>query len=159
MIMGILISFGLISTVSSMTWAGPRVAAAIGRDHGRFQRLGKPNRNGVPALAVLLQAVIVIALVASATFDQLIVYVQALLTICSLMVVAGMIVLRVKRPDLARPYKAWGYPVTPIVFGGVSLYMLWFQIQEKPRESLYGLATLALGVVVYFLFVREKKTV
>jgi APA family basic amino acid/polyamine antiporter len=159
MIMGILISFGLISTVSSMTWAGPRVAAAIGRDHGRFQRLGKPNRNGVPALAVLLQAVIVIALVASATFDQLIVYVQALLTICSLMVVAGMIVLRVKRPDLARPYKAWGYPVTPIVFGGVSLYVLWFQIQEKPRESLYGLATLALGVVVYFLFVREKKTV
>jgi APA family basic amino acid/polyamine antiporter len=158
MIMGILISFGLISTVSSMTWAGPRVTAAIGRDHERFQTLGRLNRNGVPALAVILQAVIVLALVVSATFDQLIVYVQALLTVCSLMVVAGVVVLRVKRPDLVRPYKAWGYPVTPIVFGGVSLYMLWFQIQEKPVESLYGLATLALGVVVYFLFVHEKKT-
>lgn len=157
MIMGILISFGLISTVSSMTWAGPRVTAAIGRDHGRFHTLGRLNRNGVPALAVVLQAVIVLALVISATFEQLIVYVQALLTISSLMVVAGVVALRVRRPDLARPYKAWGYPVTPLVFGGVSLYMLWFQVQAKPVESLYGLATLALGGLVHFLFVREKK--
>jgi APA family basic amino acid/polyamine antiporter len=157
-IMGILISFGLISTVSSMTWAGPRVTAAIGRDHRRFQSLGRLNRNGVPALAVILQALIVLVLVISATFDQLIVYVQALLTICALMVVAAVVFLRIKRPDLARPYKAWGFPVTPIVFGGVSLYMLWFQVQEKPVESIYGLATLALGVIVHFLFVREKKT-
>ncbi len=157
MIMGILISFGLVSTVSSMTWAGPRVTAAIGRDHRRFHFLGKPNRNGVPALAVILQAVIVLALVGSATFEQLIVYVQALLTISSLMVVAGVVLLRVKHPDLKRPYRAWAYPLTPLVFGGVSLYMLWFQIQEKPIESLYGLGTLALGVLVYFLFVHEKK--
>ncbi|MBU6180618.1 MAG: amino acid permease [Verrucomicrobia bacterium] len=157
-IMGILISFGLISTVSSMTWAGPRVTAAIGRDHRRFQSLGRLNRNGVPALAVILQALIVLVLVISATFDQLIVYVQALLTICALMVVAAVVFLRIKRPDLARPYKAWGFPVTPIVFGGVSLYMLWFQVQEKPVESIYGLATLALGIIVHFLFVREKKT-
>ncbi|MCB1205606.1 MAG: amino acid permease [Verrucomicrobiae bacterium] len=154
MIMGILISFGLISTVSSMTWAGPRVTAAIGRDHRRFQFLAKGNRNGVPALAVLLQAIIVLLLVISATFDQLITYVQALLTISSLMVVAGLVILRIRKPTLTRPYKAWGYPLTPLVFGGVSLYMLWFQVQEKTTEFLYGLGTLALGAVIYFLFIR-----
>lgn len=156
MIMGILISFGLISTISSMTWAGPRVTAAIGRDHARFQILGKLNKNGVPALAVLLQAAIVILLVASATFEQLINYVQALLTISSLMVVIGLVVLRVRRPDLHRPYRAWGYPLTPLIFGGLSLYVLWFQIQQKTEEFLYGLGTLGLGVVIYFLFVKPQ---
>ena len=156
MIMGILISFGLISTISSMTWAGPRVTAAIGRDHVRFQTLGKLNRNGVPALAVILQAAIVLLLVASATFEQLINYVQALLTISSLMVVIGLVVLRLRRPDLHRPYRAWGYPLTPIIFGSLSLYVLWFQIQQKTVEFLYGLGTLGLGVLIYFLFVRPS---
>jgi APA family basic amino acid/polyamine antiporter len=156
MIMGILISFGLISTISSMTWAGPRVTAAIGRDHVRFQTLGKLNKNGVPALAVILQAAIVLLLVASATFEQLINYVQALLTISSLMVVIGLVVLRLRRPDLHRPYRAWGYPLTPIIFGSLSLYVLWFQIQQKTVEFLYGLGTLGLGVLIYFLFVRPS---
>jgi APA family basic amino acid/polyamine antiporter len=156
MIMGILISFGLISTVSSMTWAGPRVTAAIGRDYRHFSILGRTNKNGVPALAVILQTVIVIVLVYSATFKQLINYVQALLTISSLMVVIGMFYLRLRRPDIPRPYKAWGFPVTPLIFAGVSLYVLWFQIQEMPREFLFGLGTLALGVVIYFTLARER---
>ncbi len=158
MVMGILISFGLVSTISSMTWAGPRVTAAIGRDHSRFQVLARVNRNGVPGLAVVLQSIIVIALVASATFEQLINYVQALLTISSLMVVAGVVFLRVRRPGLPRPYRAWGYPFTPLVFGAVSLYVLWFQIQQKTTEFLFGLGTLAIGVVVYLVFVRGEPT-
>lgn len=157
MVMGILISFGLISTISSMTWAGPRVTAAIARDHRKFHFLGRSNRNGVPMVAVLLQAGIVLLLVATATFEQLINYVQALLTICSLMVVIGLVGLRIRRPDLKRPYKAWGYPLTPLIFGAVSVYMLWFQIQEKTVEFLYGLGTLGLGVVVYLLFARGDK--
>jgi APA family basic amino acid/polyamine antiporter len=110
----------------------------------------------VPALAVILQAAIVLLLVASATFEQLINYVQALLTISSLMVVIGLVVLRLRRPDLHRPYRAWGYPLTPIIFGSLSLYVLWFQIQQKTVEFLYGLGTLGLGVLIYFLFVRPS---
>jgi len=156
MIMGILISFSLISTISSMTWAGPRVTSALGRDHSRLRILGKRNQNGVPALAVLLQAAIVLLLVASATFEQLINYVQALLTISSLMVVIGLVVLRIRRPDLHRPYRAWGYPITPLIFGALSLYVLWFQIQQKTVEFLYGLGTLGIGVLLYLLVVRPS---
>ncbi len=155
MIMSVLISFGLISTISSMTWAGPRVTSAIGRDYPRLRFLGQSNQNGVPAIAVLLQGAIVLVLVASATFEQLVNYVQALLTICSLMVVVGVVVLRIRRPDLVRPYRAWGYPLTPILFGAVSLYVLWFQIQQRPTEFCYGLLTLGLGALVY-LFVGRK---
>ncbi|MBP6602804.1 MAG: APC family permease [Verrucomicrobiales bacterium] len=154
-IMGILISFGLISTISSMTWAGPRVTAAIGRDHRHFRFLSRRNQNGVPALAVIIQAIIVIFLVYRATFSQLIHYVQALLTISSLMVVIGLILLRIRHPEMPRPYRAWGYPITPLIFAGVSLYVLRFQILEMPREFCYGLATLAVGAVVYLLFARR----
>lgn len=153
-VMGVLIGFGLISTISSMTWAGPRVTAAIGRDHARFAFLSHTNRNGIPVWAVLLQTVVVIVLLCTSKFEQLINYVQALLTISSLLVVIGLVVLRFRSPDLPRPYRAWGYPVTPIIFAGVSFYVLWFQIQGKTTEFLYGLATLALGLVVYFAFVR-----
>ncbi|MEC5125794.1 amino acid permease [Verrucomicrobiales bacterium BCK34] len=154
MIMGILISFGLISTISSMTWAGPRVAAAMGRDHQRFGLFAKTNSNGIPALAIGLQSVIVVALVLSASFDQIIHYVQALLTISSLMVVAGVIYLRIKHPDWDRPYRAWAYPLTPLIFAAVSIYVLIFQIKEKPVEFLFGLGTMAIGIIFYFLCSR-----
>lgn len=156
MIMGILISFGLISTISSMTWAGPRVAAAMGRDHRRFSLLAKTNRNGVPALAIALQTLIVIVLVLSATFEQLIQYVQALLTISSLLVVIGLVKMRLTHPELERPFRAWGYPFSPLIFASVSGYVLWFQIRERPTEFLFGVGTLAIGGILYFLTSRQR---
>ncbi len=156
-IMGILISFGLISSISSMVWAGPRVSAAIGRDYSGLRFLERTNRNGVPAIAILIQGAIVIVLVLSATFEQLINYVQALLTISSLMVVIGVFYLRIKQPDVERPYKAWGYPVTPAIFALVSSYVLWFQLKDKTVEFLFGLGTLALGAIVYAIMRSERK--
>ncbi len=155
-IMGVLIGFGLISTISAMTWAGPRVTAAIGRDHARFAFLSRTNGNGIPVWAVLLQTAVVIVLLCTSKFEQLINYVQALLTFSSLLVVVGLVVLRFRSPELPRPYRAWGYPLTPLIFGAVSVYVLWFQIQDKTTEFLYGLATLGLGLVVYFAFVRPS---
>jgi amino acid transporter len=66
--------------------------------------------------------------------------------------VFAVIVLRIKQPDLARPYRAWGYPVTPIIF--LSVY-IWFMVQiylNKPLESRIGLLFIALGIPVYFLY-------
>lgn len=66
--------------------------------------------------------------------------------------VFAVIVLRFKQPELARPYRAWGYPVTPIIFLGV---YIWFMVQiylNKPLESRIGLLFIALGIPVYFLY-------
>ena len=159
MIMGILISFGLISSISSMVWAGPRVSAAIGRDYSVLRFLERTNLNGVPAVAILIQSLIVIVLILSATFEQLINYVQALLTISSLMVVIGVFHLRIKRPDIKRPYQAWGYPVTPAAFALVSFYVLWFQLKDKTAEFAWGIATLALGGAIYVIMTHRQKMV
>jgi APA family basic amino acid/polyamine antiporter len=157
MIMGILISFGLISSISSMVWAGPRVSAAIGRDYPALRFLKRTNKNGVPAIAILLQGAVVAVLVLSATFEQLINYVQSLLTISSLMVVTGIFFLRVKRPDIKRPYKAWGYPLTPAIFALTSGYVLWFQIKDRTVEFGWGITTLALGALVYAAMIHFSK--
>ncbi len=156
--MGILISFGLISSISSMVWAGPRVSAAIGRDHKGFSMLSRVNRNGVPGIAILIQSVIVMILLVSATFDELINYVQALLTISSLMVVIGVFYLRLKRPDLERPYRAWGFPFTPAIFALISGYVLYFQLKDRTTEFLFGLLTLGIGAIVY-AFLPSRKSV
>ncbi|MDA7597490.1 amino acid permease [bacterium] len=156
--MGVLISFGLISTISSMTWAGPRATATIGEDYGAFSFFKKRNSNGIPARAVLLQGVIVLVLLLVSDFESLIHYTQAVLTISATMVVLGVIWMRIKKPNATRTYRAWGYPVTPLIFIVFSIYVLFFQIQEKPKEFFLGLGTLAIGAVVYFLVRRGKSS-
>lgn len=148
-IMGLLISFGLISTISSMTWAGPRVTAMIGEDYRVLGWLARKNRFGVPSWAILFQSAVVLVLVATARFEQLIQYVQAILTLSSLLTVLAVIWLRIRMPGAPRPYRAWGYPVTPVLFAAASLYVLVFQVREKPHETAWGLATLAVGFGVY----------
>ena len=76
-----------------------------------------------------------------------------ILQLCAFLTVAGVMVLRWRQPDLARPYRTWGYPVTPLVFMAVSLWMLWHLLaEEKTRnEALVGLAIGALGYILYLL--------
>ncbi|MEM6915992.1 MAG: amino acid permease, partial [Verrucomicrobiota bacterium] len=93
----------------------------------------------------------------SATFEQLINYVQALLTISSLMVVLGVFFLRIRRPDIPRPYKAWGFPFTPAIFALISGYVLWFQLKDRTTEFLFGLLTLGIGAVVYLCLSLAKR--
>jgi APA family basic amino acid/polyamine antiporter len=150
-IMAGLISFGLLSTISAMTWIGPRVTVAMGEDLRALSFLSRKTEGGVPAAAMLVQFAIVAILVITATFDQVVNYTQFSLTVCSFFTVLGVIVLRWRQPALARPYRTWGYPVTPLIFLGISLWILYFQFRGKPGESIAGLATMALGLIVYFL--------
>lgn len=150
-IMAGLICIGLVSSISAMTWIGPRVTMAMGEDCHALRFLARKNANGVPSRAIILQYLIVVALLITSSFDRVLTYVQFSLSLCSFLTVLGVIVLRWTQPDLARPYKAWGYPLTPIVFLAVSGWMLAFLLKSKPEESLAGLATLLVGLAVYFL--------
>ncbi len=150
-LMGLCIAFGLLSTISAMTWAGPRVGQTIGQDYSLLRFLARTNRHGVPHVAILCQAAIVIALVWTATFEQVILYIQGLLILSSLMVVAGLFWLRWRQPKAPRPYRAWGYPVTPLLYIAVSIYMLYHHVRMNSAESLWGLITLVMGLIVFFL--------
>jgi APA family basic amino acid/polyamine antiporter len=155
---GIFICLGLISSVSGMMWIGPRITAAMGEDLRALSWLGRRNPHAVPVNAILTQFAIVIVLLLTATFEKAVSYVQFSLTLCSTLTVLGVFVLRWKRPDLPRPYRTWGYPITPLVFLAISLWMLEHLLADSSTRapSLWGLATMALGLIVYFLSPKTK---
>ncbi|MFL6538670.1 MAG: APC family permease [Chthoniobacterales bacterium] len=152
-VMACLICLGLVSTVSAMMWIGPRVTARMGEDFQALRWLATRNSAGVPTIAILAQFAIVNLMLFTATFQSVVNYVQFALTLCSALTVLGVFVLRWKRPELRRPYRVWGYPVTPAIFLAISAWMLWHLIAEQSTRipSLLGLATAAFGLVIYFL--------
>ena len=149
------ISFGLISMLSASIWVGPRVAQRMGEDFRGLHLLARKSRSGIPANAVLLQAGIAVALILTSSFEQVLVYIELLLVLFALVTVVGVFWLRICHPERARPVKAWGYPVTPALFVVINVWMIVYIVREKPEEALWGLGTLMLGGVVYFLAQRR----
>src|SRR5450432_2925577 len=157
-VMAIFIALGLVSTVSAMMWIGPRVTVAMGEDLPALSWLSLRNGRGIPIRATLVQFAIVNLLILVTTFQRVVNYVQFSLTLFSALTVLGVFILRWRRPALPRPYRTWGYPVTPAIFLAVSGWMLWHLLEDpSTREpSLWGLATAALGLIIYYL--SPKKT-
>ena len=149
--MGMLISLGLVSSISAMVWAGPRVAQMIGEDIRFFAPFAATNGAGAPANAILLQLAIVLLLIATSTFEAVLTYLGFTLTLSTSLTVLGVIVLRRREPGLDRPYRAWGYPFTPLIFLTVNGWMLIYTLVMKPVECLWGLATIAAGLAGFAL--------
>jgi APA family basic amino acid/polyamine antiporter len=89
-------------------------------------------------------------LLLTGTFQGVLVYIQMALILFSGLTVLGVIVLRIREPNLPRPYRTWGYPVTPILFLVVSGIMMFYTAGTMPWQSLAGLGTILLGLIVYF---------
>jgi basic amino acid/polyamine antiporter, APA family len=150
-LMAALISGGLISSVSAMTWAGPRVAQAVGRDFPALRFFARTSPGGVPRVAIAVQTLLVLIMLATATFEAVLLYAQFSILACSLLTVLGVLVLRWRQPDLPRPFRCFGYPVTPIVFLALNLFAMVYTALDRPEQALAGLATLLLGIALYFV--------
>ena len=157
-VMGGVIAGLLVSTISSMVFAGPRIVQTMGEDIPALRFLAPKSRAGIPVRALALQTVITLAFILKPSFQGVLVYAGFVLNLFTFLTVLGLFVLRWRQPDLPRPYRAWGYPFTPLLFLGLSGWTLAFILREKPLESLYGLATLAVGGLVYFLTTRLAVT-
>ena len=156
-IVGAIICIGLISAISSMTWIGPRVTMSMGEDNRLIRFLAQKNRNGIPFNALWLQLVLVNLLLLTRSFESVVKYIGFALLLCSLLTVVGVIVLRRTRPELPRPYKVWAYPLPPLVFSAITIWMMTYLLRSNPTESLAGFATVAIGLILY-VFTRQSGT-
>jgi len=147
---GAVICLGLISAISSMTWIGPRVSMSMGEDHWLLRLLGRKNPQGIPTNAIVLQLLIVNVLLLTRSFESVVQYTQFSLLLCSLFAVLGVMVLRERRPQIARPYRVWAYPLPPIIFSVITIWMMVYLLRWKTIESLAGLATAIAGFLLYF---------
>jgi APA family basic amino acid/polyamine antiporter len=147
---GAVICLGLVSAISSMTWIGPRVSMSMGEDHWLLRLLGRKNPHDIPTNAIVLQLLIVNVLLLTRSFESVVQYTQFSLLLCSLFTVLGVIVLRATRPKIGRPYRVWAYPMPPIIFAVITLWMMFYLLRSKTIESLAGLATALVGLLLYF---------
>lgn len=155
---GALICIGLVSSISAMMWIGPRVNAVMGEDIGTLRWFSRRNESGVPGLALLFQAGVVVVLLLTGSFETVLDFIQFSLTLCSFLAVLGVIVLRFTQPDLPRPYRVPGYPLVPLIFLGVTGFMLVNLITERPLQSLAGLAVMLAGLIVYAASPKQVAT-
>lgn len=156
-IMGILLALLLVSTVSAMILAGPRVLQSIGEDFPVFNRLSRVNRDGIPALAVCVQAAIALVFLWSASFDRILVFSGATMALNTLFTVAGVFVLRARRRDIPRPFRVRFYPLPPLIFLAITGWTLVYIALQRPIEAMISLGIILSGAVFYVATHRAGK--
>jgi len=139
----------LVGTMSAMILAGSRVTQAIVADLPAARRVAQVSRDGVPRRAIILQLALTIGLLVTNAFEPVMTYAGFTLELVTLLAVAGLMIRRHRAPPAPGAVRAWGYPVTPVVYALISGWTLCFVIAQRPLESVAGAATLVVGALVY----------
>ena len=153
---GLVLAMLLVSTVSAMTMAGPRVIQVIGEDFPALNALSKKNKDGIPAIAIYIQSAIALLFIFSSTFESVLVFSGFTLALSSFTTVLGIFVLRWRQPDLPRPYRTFLFPLPPLIYLALTGWTLAFVLISRPVEGLFGLGIIGLGLIFYFLSSMKK---
>ena len=151
-IVGAMICIGLVSSISAMMWIGPRVMMTMGEDIPALQVFSRKSGNGAPAYAILFQTAVASLMLFTRSFEAVLDFIQFALLFCSFFTVLGVIKLRITKPDLPRPHRAWGYPVTPVVFLLVTGFMMYYLLIDRPLQSFLGIVIMISGLLIYAVF-------
>jgi len=150
-----LVCISALGAVNGLIFTGARISYAVGEDHRIFRALGRWDpRTGTPVWALAVQGLIALALIlAFGGYIDAILYTAAAVYAFYLGTSLSVIVLRFKEPDVERPYKVTGYPITPLVFSGVCLFLIYSSINYarnfKPISLIVLAVALGLGILIY----------
>ncbi len=151
---GALISYGialmLISSISAMVWAGPRVTQVMAEDHGLWRWFSRKSKNKIPLRAIWLQTAITLVLLFTGTFEQVMIYSGFVLQLFAALAVAGVFAVRRKNTPKSG-FKSPFFPIPQIIFLVLSLWVLLYLVFAQPLETGLGLLNLVLGFLVFKL--------
>jgi APA family basic amino acid/polyamine antiporter len=151
-IMAVLIMVSTFGCNNGLILAGARVYYAMAKDGLFFKKVGSLSTRSVPTTALVVQGVWASLLCLSGTYGDLLDYVIFAVLVFYVLTVIGIFILRKKRPDAERPYKAFGYPIVPGLYvlcaSAIAMDLLIF----KTKYSGSGLIIVLLGIPVYFLW-------
>jgi basic amino acid/polyamine antiporter, APA family len=151
-------SIALLSTLSAMTIAGPRVLEAMGDDYPKLKNFATKNKYDMPYLAILAQAGWAIFLVLVSSFKEIIQYISISLSLFSMATVIGIFFLRRQYKKEERPFQVPLYPLPPIIFTLCTCWMIYYVTVNDPMIILYSLATMVPGLIVYFFIATKNQT-
>jgi basic amino acid/polyamine antiporter, APA family len=157
-IMAVVSIVSLLASISAMTFAGPRVYFAMGRDGVFFKQAASVHaRYKTPAVSILAQATWSSMLVLTAGADALVTYTGFAIVLFSGVAVVALFVLRTREPNSERPFRAWGYPVAPAIYVIASALILINGLMNDPKTTGFGAIVILLGVPLFLLFRGNKQ--
>ena len=156
-IMTAVILISILGCLSATILPGPRIYYAMAKDGLFFKSFSKVHpKYHSPSVAVIWQGIIASILCVSGTYEQLYTYVIFSTLLFYIALAAALFVMRKKKPDMPRPYKVWGYPVVPVIFGLSMLLIAINTLFEKTLESMVGIVLLFLGWPVFRYWQRKN---
>jgi basic amino acid/polyamine antiporter, APA family len=151
-IMAIFIMISTFGCNHGLIMAAPRVYYAMAKDGLFFRKTGELNKKGVPGFAIVIQGIWSILLCLSGTYGNLLDYVIFAVLIFFTLTILAIFILRIKRPDIPRPYKAFGYPVIPSIYILTTVTIMVILLIYKPDYTFPGLGIVILGIPVFYLW-------
>lgn len=158
-VIAVMIMISTFGCNNGLILAGARVYYTMAKDGLFFKKTAVLNKNAVPEFALWIQALMASILCLSGSYGDLLDMIAFVVVLFYALTIAGIFILRKKRPDAERPYKAFGYPVLPIIYILLAITFCIFLIKMKPLYAGIGLGIVLTGVPLYYLAVRNKKAV
>jgi len=154
-----MILISILGALNGAIFVGPRVYYAMARDGLFFKKVGGVHpRFKTPGFSLVLQATWASLLALTGTFEQLFTFAMFAGILFWVLAAAAIFTLRKKRPDLPRPYKAWGYPVVPMIFIVALSGILLNTLIRRPVESLAGVVLMIVGIPVYYMWDKKNRS-
>ena len=156
-IIAILVMVSTFGCINGLVMAGARVYYTMAQDGLFFKKASILNKNSVPQWALWSQALVASLLCLSGRYGDLLDMVSFIVVIFYVLTIIGIFILRKKRPDMERPYKAFGYPVLPAIYILMGISFCLLLIKFKPEFTWPGLIITLIGVPIYFIVVKRNK--
>ena len=156
-VIAVMIMISTFGCNNGLILSGARVYYTMAKDGLFFKKTGTLNKHGVPEFALWIQCLWTCLLCLSGTYNQLLTYVVFVVLIFYSLTLIGIFRLRKNRPDLPRPYKAFGYPILPIVYCVIALMISAALFIYQPKQTLPGAFIVLLGIPLYYIAVAGNK--
>jgi APA family basic amino acid/polyamine antiporter len=158
-ILALLIMVSTFGCNNGLILSGARVYYTMAKDGLFFKQTGTLNKNAVPGYALWIQCLVACALCLSGKYGDLLDMVSFVVVLFYVLTIAGIFILRNKRPNAERPYKAFGYPVLPAVYILMGISFCLLLIKYKPQYTWPGLIIVLIGIPIYYVALARKKTI
>ena len=157
MVMSALIMVSTFGCINGLTLSGARVYYSMALDGLFFKKAAALNKNNVPQVALVTQAIWTSLLTLSGSYNDLLDYVVVAVLLFYILTVGGVFALRIKQPNAERPYKVWGYPFVPIIYIAMAVFISLNLLLFKPQFTLPGIGIVLAGIPIYYLITVVKK--
>ena len=155
-IMAVLIMVSTFGCNNGLILSGARVYYAMGNDGLFFKKVAKLNKYSVPGVALIIQCIWASMLCLSGKYNDLLDYVVFAVLLFYILTIIGLFILRIKKPEIPRPYKAFGYPVLPAIYIILALALCVDLLIYKPNYTWPGIIIVLIGIPVYFFMKKNK---